>query len=130
MYRSALPVNAGTRAGDPAACQQLPLRGTANAQRRPPDMIHTIAVVPLVASLLHRRHVSWGGRKLRGRDRPQPAVTGGVPWVWNDSIVFSPQAWPFLRSSSLQTIGFQSGARISRAPALATSTRLPPGSQT
>ena len=56
------------------------------------------------------------------------AATGGVPWVWNDSIVFSPQAWPFLRSSSVQVIGFQSGARISRAPALATSTRLPPGS--
>ena len=54
--------------------------------------------------------------------------TGGVPWVWNDSIVFSPQAWPFLRSSSVQTIGFQSGARMRRAPALATSTRLPPGS--
>jgi hypothetical protein len=54
--------------------------------------------------------------------------TGGVPWVWNDSIVFSPHAWPFLRSSSVQTIGFQSGARIRRAPALATSTRLPPGS--
>jgi hypothetical protein len=53
---------------------------------------------------------------------------GGVPWVWNDSIVFSPHAWPFLRSSSVQTIGFQSGARMSRAPALATSTRLPPGS--
>ena len=25
------------------------------------------------------------------------------------SIVFSPQAWPFLRSSSVQVIGFQSG---------------------
>ncbi len=56
--------------------------------------------------------------------------TGGVPWVWKDSIVFRPQAWPFLRSSSVQTIGFQSGARMRRAPALATSTRLPPGSQT
>src|SRR6185436_15899157 len=22
------------------------------------------------------------------------AHTGGVPWVWNDSIVFNPQAWP------------------------------------
>src|SRR5215218_6523170 len=48
--------------------------------------------------------------------------TGGVPWVWKDSIVLRPQAWPFLRSSSVQVIGFQSGARISRAPALATST--------
>src|SRR5215216_5357739 len=56
--------------------------------------------------------------------------TGGVPWVWKDSIVLRPQAWPFLRSSSVQVIGFQSGARISRAPALATSTRLPPGSYT
>src|SRR5437879_13925993 len=54
--------------------------------------------------------------------------TGGVPCVWNDSIVFSPQAWPFLRSSSVQTIGFQSGARMRRAPALATSTRVPPRS--
>jgi hypothetical protein len=53
---------------------------------------------------------------------------GGVPWVWNDSMVFSPQAWPFFRSASFQTMVFQSGARISRAPALATSTRLPPGS--
>ena len=52
----------------------------------------------------------------------------GVPCVWNDSMVFRPQAWPFLRSSSVQVIGFQSGASTSRAPALATSTRLPPGS--
>jgi hypothetical protein len=64
---------------------------------------------------------SWGSIK------PHPA-TGGVPWVWNDSMVFSPQACPFLRSSSVHTIGFQSGARMRRAPALATSTRLPPGS--
>ena len=56
------------------------------------------------------------------------AGISGVPWVWNDSMVFNPQAWPFLRSSSVQVIGFQSGARISLAPALATSTRLPPGS--
>src|SRR5207342_3610328 len=55
-------------------------------------------------------------------------ATGGVPWVWKDSIVFSPHACPFLRSSSVHTIGFQSGARMRRAPALATSTRLPPGS--
>jgi hypothetical protein len=60
--------------------------------------------------------------------RARPLHTGGVPCVWNDSIVFSPQAWPFLRSSSVHTIGFQSGARMRRAPALATSTRLPPGS--
>src|SRR3990172_8520972 len=56
--------------------------------------------------------------------------TGGVPCLWNDSIVFNPQACPFLRSSSLQTIVFQSGARIRRAPALAISKRLPPGSYT
>ena len=42
--------------------------------------------------------------------------TGGVPYVWNDSMVLSPQAWPFLRSSSVHTMGFQSGARIRRAP--------------
>ena len=67
-------------------------------------------------------------RSPGGNDVVQPPATGGVPWVWNDSMVLSPQAWPFLRSSSVQTIGFQSGARIRRAPALATSTRLPPGS--
>ena len=50
--------------------------------------------------------------------------------MWNDSMVLRPQAWPFLRSASVQRIGFQSGARIRRAPALATSTRLPPGSYT
>ena len=54
--------------------------------------------------------------------------TGGVPCVWNDLMVCRPQAWPFLRSSSVQVIGFQSGASTSCAPALATSTRLPPGS--
>ena len=53
---------------------------------------------------------------------------GGVPWVWKLSIVLRPQAWPFLRSASVHTIGCQSGASTSRAPALATSTRLPPGS--
>ena len=56
------------------------------------------------------------------------AGASGVPCVWNDSMVCNPQAWPFLRSASVQVIGFQSGARISLAPALATSTRLPPGS--
>ena len=73
------------------------------------------------------------GRRLvvqQSRGKKAKPQTGGVPWVWKDSIVFKPHAWPFLRSSSVQTIGFQSGARISRAPALATSTRLPPGSQT
>ncbi len=60
---------------------------------------------------------------------PQSFFTGGVPWVWNVSIVFSPQACPFLRSASVQTTGSQSGARISRAPAFANSIRLPAGSQ-
>ena len=53
-----------------------------------------------------------------------------MPWVWKLSIVFSPQACPFFRSASVQTTGFQSGRRISRAPAFATSTRMPAGSQT
>jgi hypothetical protein len=57
-------------------------------------------------------------------------ATGGVPWVWKDSIVFKPQAWPFFRSASVQTTGFQSGARMSRAPELASSIRLPAGSHT
>ncbi len=35
-----------------------------------------------------------------------------------------PQAWPFFRSVSVQVTVFQSGSRISRAPAFATSTRL------
>ena len=56
------------------------------------------------------------------------AITNANAAGTNDSIVFNPHACPFLRSSSVQTIGFQSSARIRRAPALATSTRLPPGS--
>ena len=63
-----------------------------------------------------------------GLATPAMPGTGGVPWVWNDLMVCRPQAWPFLRSASLQRIGFQSGASTSRAPAQATSTRLPPGS--
>lgn len=63
----------------------------------------------------------------RGYDSGTPG-TGGVPWVWNDLMVCRPHAWPFLRSASLQRIGFQSGARTRRAPGQATSTRLPPGS--
>ena len=35
--------------------------------------------------------------------------------MWKLSMVFEPQAWPFLRSASVQRIGFQSGARIRRA---------------
>jgi len=57
-----------------------------------------------------------------------PSGSGGVPWVWKEEIVCKPQAWPRRRSASVQMIGFQSGARTSRAPALASSTRLPPGS--
>src|SRR5687768_12433553 len=40
--------------------------------------------------------------------------SGGVPWVWKLAIVLRPQAWPFLRSSSVQVMGFQSGASRSR----------------
>ena len=68
------------------------------------------------------------GRPARTTSSPCWPGSGGVPWVWKLSIVFRPQAWPFLRSSSVQVIGFQSGASTSRAPAFATSTRLPPGS--
>ena len=39
-------------------------------------------------------------------------------------MVLSPQAWPFFRSASVQVTGRQSGLRISRAPAFATSTLL------
>ena len=56
------------------------------------------------------------------------SVTGGVPWVWKDSIVLSPHACPLARSASVQLTGCQSGARTSRAPALHNSMRLPPGS--
>jgi hypothetical protein len=38
-----------------------------------------------------------------------------VPWVWKDSMVLSPQAWPLARSISVQSTGCQSGARTSRA---------------
>ena len=62
------------------------------------------------------------------RRGPVYCSIGGVPCVWKLSIVFRPHAWPFFRSASVQTTGCQSGASISRAPAFATSTRLPPGS--
>ena len=54
--------------------------------------------------------------------------TGGVPWVWKDSIVFRPQAWPLARSASVQVIVRQSGASTSRATGLHSSIRFPPGS--
>ncbi len=66
---------------------------------------------------------------VRTGETPQRS-TGGGPWVWNDSMVFSPRACPFIRSAWVHFTGCQSGARISRAPALASSTRLPAGSQT
>ena len=57
------------------------------------------------------------------------ASTTGVPWVWNVSIVFMPQAWPFLRSSSLHSTTGWSGSSSRRAPALreldAVAARLP-----
>src|SRR6185503_13868524 len=56
--------------------------------------------------------------------------TTGVPCVWNVSMVLRPHAWPLARSSRVQLIVFQSGARFSRAPALHSSIRLPPGSHT
>ena len=62
---------------------------------------------------------SWWGPLIRA---------GGVPWVWKDSMVFRPQAWPLARSASVQVIVPQSGASISRATGLHSSIRLPPGS--
>ena len=45
-------------------------------------------------------------------------------------MVLRPQAWPFRRSASVHTTVCQSGAKISRAPALASSMRFPAGSHT
>ena len=39
----------------------------------------------------------------------EPLVRGGVPWVWKLSMVFRPQAWPFLRSVSVQRDRFPVG---------------------
>ena len=47
--------------------------------------------------------------------------------VWNVSTVLSPHACPFFRSVSVQTIGCQSGASISRAPALSNSIAVAAG---
>ena len=60
--------------------------------------------------------------------RVQPCSTGGVPCVWKESIVLRPHACPLARSASDQSTGSQSGASTSRAPALHSSIRLPPGS--
>ena len=61
-------------------------------------------------------------------ERRAAAITGGVPCVWNDSIVFRPQAWPLARSACVQVTVSQSGAKISRPTALHSSILLPPGS--
>ncbi len=45
-------------------------------------------------------------------------------------MVFSPHAWPLARSARDQETGRQSGASTSRAPALHSSIRFPPGSYT
>ena len=36
--------------------------------------------------------------------------SGGVPYVWKDSTVLTPQAWPLRRSSSVHTTQGSSGA--------------------
>jgi hypothetical protein len=64
----------------------------------------------------------------RGRLWAHKAPTGGVPWVWNDSIVFRPHACPLARSACVHVTVFQSGAKISRPTGLHSSMRLPPGS--
>ena len=45
-------------------------------------------------------------------------------------MVFRPHACPLALSASVQLTGCQSGARTSRAPAVHSSMRLPPGSYT
>jgi hypothetical protein len=60
--------------------------------------------------------------------RSRSGQTGGVPWVWKDSMVLRPQAWPLARSAWFQVMGRQSGARTRRVKGLHSSTRLPPGS--
>ena len=82
---------------------------------------------PMASS--HFRHSPASRLLVAPGVQPSP-FTGGVPWVWKLGIVFSPQAWPFFRSASVQVTGSQSGCRISLAPAFATSTRLPAGSYT
>ena len=52
---------------------------------------------------------------LRLKAYPDPG-SGGVPWVWKDLMVCSPQAWPLFRSASVQVMVRQSGASTSRAP--------------
>src|SRR5262249_53364936 len=48
-----------------------------------------------------------------GPDPGRPAgydSTGGVPYVWKLSIVFTPQAWPLARSDCVQTTVGSSGS--------------------
>lgn len=54
--------------------------------------------------------------------------SGGVPWVWKDSMVFRPHACPLARSAWVHVIRGQSGARTRRVSGLHNSMRLPPGS--
>jgi S-adenosyl methyltransferase len=68
-------------------------------------------------------------RRSHGLGHGAPTA-GGVPCVWKDSMVFRPHACPLARSASVQLTGCQSGARTSRAPAVHSSMRLPPGSYT
>src|SRR2546427_10444362 len=44
------------------------------------------------------------------RRGPVYSSIGGVPYVWKLSIVFRRQAWPFLRSASVQVTGGHSRA--------------------
>ena len=56
------------------------------------------------------------GREYQTREQameafaPADRQTGGVPYVWKLSTVFTPQAWPFARSASLHTVGSRSGS--------------------
>src|SRR5215471_14093243 len=77
----------------------------------------------VVIGATERRASAGGTQKIS-------TSSGGVPYVCRLSEVSSPQAWPFLRSSSVHRIGSPSGASSRRAPALSISTRFPPGSYT
>ena len=64
------------------------------------------------------------------RRAPSPRAPAGAVGVEGLDRLQAPGLAPFIRSFWVQTTGCQSGARIRRAPALASSTRLPAGSQT
>ena len=57
------------------------------------------------------KSAAWALMTRRGlvRHLVLSLTTGGVPWVWNVSMVLRPQAWPFLRSASVQVTVSQSG---------------------